>query len=100
MDGYGIVTNRALKKNDFIINYRGVHKREGDATDVIGGAYVYSYKRPANWVIGATDEASGLGRFINDIDPYHPANCRGRLTRHSNNQCAISLYALQEISPG
>lgn len=95
---HGLFTEKDIEKNEFVINYRGELSNEmPDGPDT----YVYEYQWKGNtYFIDAREETSGLGRYINDVDRYHRANCKTVVTELPDDRTVISFYALADISAG
>ena len=99
--GFGLFADRQFDKDEYIINYRGLHVDEAEA-----GPYVYNYALNGTTTkcIDAGDENSGLGRFINDIDPFTEANCEAKILRYytDDTEMMSTIYfrALHDINIG
>ena len=96
--GLGVFATKELQKGDFIVNYRGELSLERK----IGAAIFGIEWRNKLWTIDATDEIS-FGRFINDTDPFHKANCEPHLHSFIENEqpaCVLWFRALKQIEAG
>lgn len=68
----GLFVSRDFDQGEFLLNYRGEEKEEAPA-----GPYVFEYAFGAGKrYVDATEPGSGLARYINDVDPFHAANCK------------------------
>ena len=96
---HGLFVTREYGKYEFIINYRGIHCVEANP-----GPFVYWYRFNGTRYIDASDETtSGLGRFINDIDPFVVANCEAKVFRYQEkgiNLSSIYFRAIRHIAIG
>lgn len=95
LQGFGLVTENAIEKGSFIVNYRGplIDDTEGDI-------FIYAFRYGGkSYCIDARDPESGLGRFINDMDRYVKANCKANVTVHET-QPIISFTAIRDIQAG
>ena len=99
----GLFADRDFKSGEFLLNYRG--ERNNDAPI---NPYVYEYECTSTSTSGrqmscidARNPESGLGRFINDKDPHHHANCKPIVTPLDNGTSStISFVALTHINKG
>ena len=95
----GLFTNRAIEKNEFVINYRG---KQTNNTDTPVDTYIYEYHwKGKQYFIDARNANSGLGRFMNDIDRVHHGNCKPVVTELPGGEASIiSFYSTMEIQCG
>jgi hypothetical protein len=97
--GKGLFAKKDFKKNDFLLNYRGKLASGGEDGP---GEYIFQFDEPktkVTYTIDATEENSGLARFINDIDsirkkPNVIVKCLAA------NEPVLALYALNDIASG
>ena len=69
--GKGLFAKRYFQKHEFIVNYRGQLRGKKDEAS----GFEFDLGKPRHQIIDATDLTEARGRFINDIDPFHPSNC-------------------------
>lgn len=98
IEGFGLFADKEFKKDEFLINYRGKHS----LTHPNVGTYVFAVQKPKRFV-DATEEDSGLARYINDKDPFHPVNCKAVTTNtllEAPLDITIAFFAVRDIQKG
>lgn len=100
VNGSGLFATKDFQRNDFIVNYRGVHCESAESDPFV---YKYEFNGKTRF-IDARDPKSGLGRYVNDIDPYHVANAKAtKLVYHDDDdvlQGTIAIKAVTDIKAG
>lgn len=101
IEGQGLFVEKDFGQGDFLINYRGKDVDAKESTSPYAFQYVFNN---TSRCVDATHESSGLARYINDIDPYHQANCKsyGKLIHKpdGSQQYLISFKATRPIVSG
>ncbi|XP_069134860.1 LOW QUALITY PROTEIN: N-lysine methyltransferase KMT5A-like [Argopecten irradians] len=104
--GRGIVSTKAFKRGDFVVEYAGdlialsdaKEKERMYSEDPETGCYMYYFRHKNNsYCIDATAESGRLGRLINHSKTA--ANCRTKLVE-VNNKPYLTLVAARDISLG
>ena len=91
--GWGLFVNRFFSKGEFILNYRGDRSTDNNAD----GIYIFDTGKPENVKLDATERSDCLGRYINDVDPFHLPNCQPTKKFNRKNEVMISFYASKNI---
>ena len=93
--GYGLFVQRAFKKGEFIINYRGEVKTASEAQDNV---YSIESGPPENLVVDVSNRTECIARFINDVDQFHVQNCRPvKVYDKEKSTWAIAIFATKNI---
>ena len=96
--GVGVFAKKDFQKGDFIVNYLGKLSQEKKV-----GAAIFGIEwRNKQWTIDGTEETS-FGRFINDTDHFHKANCEPHFHSYEENaqpSCVLWFRALKTIKTG
>ena len=92
MPGYGLFTTKQFSTGEFLLNYRG-----RSSADAVVGMFTYQFKFNEKFqYIDASDTDSGLARYVNDIDPFHAANCTSFLyTYRSTDNVLLPLIVFK-----
>ena len=96
--GFGLFTTRSFQKHEFIINYRGDFIDQQNSTDNI---YSIETGAPEHVTVDASKRTECLGRYINDVDPFHAQNCRTvKIYNNNRSRWTIGIFATKNISSG
>ena len=77
--GKGVFAKRTFQKNEFIVNYRGI-LTDKKTSDI----FAFDLGKPDHLIIDAEKTVDSLGRYMNDIDPFHNKNCFPVKFSHDN----------------
>ena len=94
--GKGLFARRFFEKGEFVCNYRGERKQTLD----IDSIYIFDCGKPDFIKIDATDQLHCIGRYINDIDPFHLPNCYPRKDYDDKGDVIISFYCSKNVTEG
>ena len=98
--GFGLFSESQFRKNAFICNYRGIENPNAESSPYV---YQFGYKNGRLSCVDASCEQSGVGRYINDVDPFHTQNCKPCVYEYEDNgktKAAITIYSTRDIEIG
>jgi hypothetical protein len=99
--GAGVVADREFSDGDLIVNYNGIHMAVADDQLPHENTFEFLYmlnNEPRQ--VDATEPASGIGRYINDVDPYHKANSVAKRVQLKSESSCITIRAMGTIKKG